>query len=51
MKSPRNQRKSVVNRTSQTKPNDRLSVKKTGIVISKCFNMLCGACGKRFSSK
>ncbi len=25
--------------------------KKTGVVISKCFEMLCGRCGKRFSSK
>lgn len=24
---------------------------KSGAVISKCFNMLCGNCGKRFSSK
>jgi hypothetical protein len=22
-----------------------------GIAISKCFNMLCGTCNKRFSSK
>jgi len=25
--------------------------KKTGVIISKCYNMLCGQCGKRFSSK
>jgi hypothetical protein len=24
---------------------------KSGAVISKCFNMLCGNCGKRFTSK
>lgn len=42
----------MISRQSQSKPNERLSTnKKTGIVISKCFHMLCGACGKRFSSK
>lgn len=25
--------------------------KKTGVAISKCYEMLCGRCGKRFSSK
>ena len=25
--------------------------KKSTIIVSKCFNMLCGNCGKRFSSK
>jgi hypothetical protein len=25
--------------------------KKTGVSISKCYEMLCGRCGKRFSSK
>lgn len=23
--------------------------KKAGIVVSKCYNMLCGSCGKRFT--
>ena len=27
------------------------SYKKTGVAISKCYEMLCGRCGKRFSSK
>lgn len=25
--------------------------KKTGVSLSKCYEMLCGRCGKRFSSK
>ena len=37
---------------SGDKPIQAMSThKKTGVVISKCYNMLCGQCGKRFSSK
>ena len=27
------------------------STRKTGICVSKCYQMLCGRCGKRFASK
>lgn len=31
--------------------SERGGLKKSGIVVSKCYNMLCGSCGKRFTSK
>jgi hypothetical protein len=57
MKSPKAGRRSVMpsqvltrsSTAKDLKPNQ--GNKKTGIVVSKSYHMLCGNCGKRFSSK
>ena len=35
--------------SAKTVANSQPSYKKTGVNISKCYQMLCGRCGKRFS--
>jgi hypothetical protein len=53
MKSPRMNRKALSRSTlsSSQMRQPPMTVTKSGIVVSKCYNMLCGSCGKRFSSK
>lgn len=62
MKSPRNNRKSVLTssvlsgRTTTTNPGRDSKImgsatKRCVIVVSKCYNMLCGNCCKNFKSK
>ena len=44
-------KQSPVNAKRASNQVSSASYKKTGVAISKCFEMLCGRCGKRFSSK
>jgi hypothetical protein len=40
---------SGVNPTSTSTVMAANSTKKTGVCVSKCYQMLCGRCGRRFS--
>ena len=59
MKSPRNNnqaRRSLAQAKPQgivagTSLANTSSFKKTGVCVSKCYQMLCGRCGRRFTSK
>ena len=53
MKSPRgaNRLNNLYKSKTMAASNSNSSFKKTGVNISKCYQMLCGRCGRRFTSK